>query len=79
MPHKIGKQSNIVIAFQKFYGEKMSKTVRVHYFFIYPVFIGIVRQLLGDPSCRYLLAKTILEKEVIVLEYIKKRIYVFAS
>lgn len=79
MPHKIGKQGNIAITFQKFYGKKMSKTVWVHYFFIYPVFMGIVCQLLGDPSCRYLLAKTILEKEVIALEAIKKRIYLFAS
>lgn len=66
MSHKIGEQRYIVVSLQKLNGKKMPKTMRVHYLFIYSVFMGIVYKLLRNTSCGDLLTKTVLKKEVIV-------------
>ena len=62
MPHKIGKQSNIIILLQKVLGIAVTERVRIYYLFIKSVLLSVVFELLGDTSCGYTLTKTIKEQ-----------------
>ncbi len=63
MPHKIGKQSNVIILLQKVLCVAVTERVRIYDLFIKPILLSVVFELLGDTSCSDTLAKAI-QKQV---------------
>ena len=63
MPHKIGKQSDVIILLQKVLRIAVTKRVRIYDLFIKSVLLSVVFKLLGDTSCRDTLTEAI-QKQV---------------
>ena len=59
MPHKIGKQSNVIILLQKVFCVAVMERVRIYYLFVKSVLLGVVFELLRDTSCSDTLTKAI--------------------
>jgi hypothetical protein len=62
MPHKIGKQSYVIIFFQKVLCIAVTERVRIYYLFVKSVLLGVVFELLRDTSCRDMLAEAVKKK-----------------
>ena len=59
MPHKIGKQSNVIILLQKVLCVAVTERVRIYNLFVKSVLLGVVFELLRDTSCSDTLTKAI--------------------